>query len=62
MPEKIANKTATILAAIVVAGILMEEVSLAAPLVLGAVLKITYDLLLFRAFRRVRPPEEMANA
>lgn len=32
--------------------------ALAAPLVLGAGVKILYDLLLFAAFRRLRPPEE----
>jgi MFS family permease len=42
------------------AGAAMQHVALAAPLVLGAALKIAYDLLLFVAFRRVRPPEEVA--
>lgn len=28
--------------------------------ILGATLKITYDVLLYFAFRRVRPPEEQA--
>jgi predicted MFS family arabinose efflux permease len=41
-----------------VAGLVMQRVSLATPLVLGAVLKIVYDLLLYAAFRRERPPEE----
>ena len=36
----------------------MQHVSLAGPLVIGGTLKIFYDLLLFRAFRHVRPPEE----
>lgn len=40
------------------AGLAMERVSLAAPLLLGAVVKIAYDLLLFAAFRNLRPPEE----
>ena len=30
-------------------------------LVIGAALKISYDLLLWRAFRAVRPPEECAE-
>ncbi|HVS61889.1 MAG TPA: MFS transporter [Thermoanaerobaculia bacterium] len=42
----------------VLAGLAMEHASLAAPLVLGAGVKILYDLLLFAAFRRLRPPEE----
>lgn len=29
------------------------------PLVVGAAMKITYDLLLWRAFRSIRPPEEL---
>ncbi len=41
-----------------VAGLLMDDVSLAAPLVAGAGLKIAYDIALYRAFRKVRPPEE----
>jgi MFS family permease len=42
----------------VFAGALMQGVSLAVPLLAGAGLKIAYDLLLWRAFRHVRPPEE----
>ncbi len=42
------------------AGLFMQGVSLATPLVVGAAMKITYDLLLWRAFRHVRPPEERA--
>jgi hypothetical protein len=30
------------------------------PLVVGAAMKITYDILLWRAFRSIRPPEEIA--
>ena len=40
------------------AGALMHGVGLGAPLVLAAVAKIGYDLLLWREFRRVKPPEE----
>ena len=40
------------------AGALMRGPLLAAPLVVGAGMKIVYDGLLFVAFRRVRPPEE----
>jgi MFS family permease len=43
----------------VAAGWLMEHLSLAAPLILGAAIKIVYDVLLYFAFRRVRPPEEL---
>jgi predicted MFS family arabinose efflux permease len=43
------------------AGLAMSRLSLAAPLVIGAAIKIAYDLLLFLAFRRVRPPEELGR-
>jgi hypothetical protein len=32
------------------------------PLVIGASMKIGYDLLLWRAFRHVKPPEELREA
>jgi MFS family permease len=41
-----------------VAGLVMERVALATPLVLGAAIKIVYDVLLYVAFRNQRPPEE----
>jgi MFS family permease len=40
------------------AGLLMQGVALSVPLVIGAALKITYDVLLYRAFRGISPPEE----
>jgi MFS family permease len=40
-----------------VAGAVMQHVALAGPLVIGGVLKIGYDLLLYRALRHIRPPE-----
>lgn len=43
------------------AGFMMEGVSLMLPLVIGAGMKIVYDLLLWRAFRHVKPPEEVAG-
>jgi len=46
----------------VFAGMLMSEGDLYLPLVLGAAMKIAYDLLLWRAFRGTRPPEEMGRA
>lgn len=42
----------------VFAGALMQGRSLAIPLVVAAAMKIAYDLLLFAAFRGLRPPEE----
>ncbi len=40
------------------AGFFMQGLSLAAPLFIGAGMKILYDVLLYRAFRERRPPEE----
>jgi len=40
------------------AGILMGRVALMTPLVIGAAMKIAYDVLLYVSFRSVRPPEE----
>lgn len=41
-----------------VAGFLMHSVAFSAPLVIGGGTKISYDLLLYRAFRKLKPPEE----
>jgi hypothetical protein len=43
------------------AGLLMAGQSLAVPIYVGAGMKIFYDLALWRAFRKVRPPEERAT-
>ncbi len=40
------------------AGVLMQNLSLATPLFIGAGLKVAYDGLLWVSLRRVRPPEE----
>ena len=40
------------------AGALMQGASMAAPLVIGALMKVGYDLALWTAFRRLKPPEE----
>ena len=41
-----------------VASVVMQHVAFAGPLFIGGVLKIVYDVLLYRAFRHLRPPEE----
>ena len=41
-----------------IAGALMQGVALAAPLFIGGTMKIAYDIVLYRSFRHVRPPEE----
>lgn len=40
------------------AGLLMQELSLVTPLLIGAGMKVSYDVLLYLAFRRTVPPEE----
>lgn len=40
------------------AGLLMRGTSLATPLFIGAAMKVAYDMLLFAAFRKHKPPEE----
>ena len=40
------------------AGLLMQTLTLGTPLIIGAIMKISYDGLLWAAFRRIRPPEE----
>jgi MFS family permease len=44
-----------------VAGLTMQRVAMATPFIIGPALKVTYDLLLYRAFRHLRPPEERAT-
>ncbi len=43
------------------AGALMQAVSPGAPILVGAGMKVAYDLLLWAAFRRTKPPEEGAD-
>jgi predicted MFS family arabinose efflux permease len=40
------------------AGAAMQGLALWSPLAAGAALKIAYDVLLYRGFRRIKPPEE----
>lgn len=44
------------------AGALMQGVSLGIPIMIGAGMKIAYDLLLYTAFRKARPPEETVSS
>jgi MFS family permease len=48
-------------AAPVLAGLLMQTAGLGLPLVVAAFTKLLYDVLLWREFRRVKPPEEAAT-
>jgi MFS family permease len=49
-------------AALAFAGVLMQLVAVGSPLVVGAAMKVIYDVLLWRAFRHIRPPEERSVA
>jgi hypothetical protein len=40
------------------AGVLMQVFAFSAPLFVGGGTKILYDLLLYRSFRAIKPPEE----
>jgi len=41
-----------------VAGVAMQTFAFSAPLVFGGSAKILYDILLFKSFRALKPPEE----
>jgi len=41
-----------------VAGLLMQVLSFSAPLLVGGAAKVAYDLLLYKSFRGLKPPEE----
>ncbi|HSS27279.1 MAG TPA: MFS transporter [Usitatibacter sp.] len=49
-------------AAPMLAGVLMQWGGLGLPLVAAGVTKLAYDVFLWREFRRVKPPEELARA
>jgi predicted MFS family arabinose efflux permease len=40
------------------AGVLMQAVSFSAPLLVGGGAKVAYDVLLYKSFRKLKPPEE----
>ena len=44
------------------AGLMMQGASMGTPLVIGALMKVGYDLALWAAFRRLKPPEERRRA
>lgn len=43
------------------AGAMMQGIALSIPLIIGAGVKISYDILLYAAFRAHKPPEEIAS-
>ena len=44
------------------AGVLMQTVTFSAPLLVGGGSKVAYDVLLYRSFRKIKPPEEIAGS
>jgi MFS family permease len=44
-----------------VAGLLMQAFSFSAPLLIGGAAKVAYDLLLYKSFRGLKPPEEAVS-
>src|SRR6266702_368769 len=53
------TRTAGWAAASSISGAVMQNISFSAPLFLGGTLKILYDILLYRSFRHLKPPEEL---
>ena len=43
------------------AGLVMQHVVLAGPLLVGGALKVAYDLMLYRSFRHLKAPEEQGD-
>jgi MFS family permease len=43
------------------AGFMMQGLALATPVLIGAGMKIVYDVALYKAFRHVKPPDEQAS-
>jgi MFS family permease len=52
------SRTGAWAAASSLSGLIMQRLAFSAPLVIGGTLKIAYDLLLYRNFRHLKPPEE----
>jgi MFS family permease len=44
-----------------VAGVMMQVLTFSAPLLIAGGAKVTYDLLLYRSFRLLKPPEEVLD-
>jgi MFS family permease len=56
------TRTGAWAAAAALSGLVMQRLAFSAPLVIGGTLKIAYDLLLYRDFRHLKPPEEQVAA
>jgi MFS family permease len=55
------TRTGAWAAASALSGFVMRQLAFSAPLVIGGTLKIAYDLLLYRKFRHLKPPEELVG-
>src|SRR5215469_4878206 len=55
------TRTGAWAAASAFSGLLMQRLAFSAPLLIGGTLKIAYDILLFRNFRHIKTPEELAR-
>jgi len=55
------TRTGAWAAASAISGVLMQRLAFSAPLLIGGTLKIAYDILLFRNFRHIRAPGELAR-
>jgi MFS family permease len=53
------TRTGAWAAASTLSGLVMQRLAFSAPLLIGGTLKIAYDLLLYRNFRHLKPPEEL---
>ncbi|HEY5174752.1 MAG TPA: hypothetical protein VII95_04210 [Terriglobales bacterium] len=53
------TRTGAWAAAAALSGLVMQRLAFSAPVVIGGTLKIAYDLLLYRNFRHLKPPEEL---
>jgi MFS family permease len=43
-------------------GVLMQSLTFSAPLIVGGALKVGYDVVLYRKFRHIKPPEELPHS
>jgi MFS family permease len=55
------TRTAAWAAAAALSGFVMQRLAFSAPLIIGGTLKIAYDMLLYRNFHHLKPPEEMVT-
>ena len=57
----VARTTGAALAPVFAGALLNNPLTLSVPFIVSGGLKIVYDLLLYRSFRAIKPPEETAK-